>query len=67
MNMSWWLNILISCAIVIMGVGGCAKSERAISGTEQFIRKHVNISDRESWSPEDPQFWQMWQDEQGGG
>jgi len=74
MKVSWGLIIIIVWAIVMMGVAGCAKTERAaasggrvIVGTKQFIEERVNISGRETWEPDDPQFWPMWQDSQGGG
>jgi len=67
MNMSWWLNLFIGCVIVMMGVAGCAKAERTVSGTRQFIHEHVKITDSEQWNPDDAIYWQMWQDSQGGG
>lgn len=66
--------IFIGCAIIMMSMLGCAKTERAVKGTgrvvigtRQFIEERVHISDQERWNRDDPLYWQMWQDSQGGG
>jgi hypothetical protein len=42
-------------------------TERVIHGTRQYIKKHGSISDKSQMGPDDPMYWQMYQDSQGGG
>ena len=74
MNLQKGLIILLGYIFMITGVAACAKTEhamvkteRAVIGTGKFIKKKAHISDEFEFSPEEPGYWQMWQDSQGGG
>ena len=55
---------VVACAQTEQAVG---KTEQAVIGTGKFIKKRAHISDKFEFSPEEPGYWQMWQDSQGGG
>jgi hypothetical protein len=74
MNLQKGLILLLVCIFMVTGVVSCAqtehamvKTERAVVSTGKFIKERAHMSDKFEYSPEDPGYWQMWQDSQGGG
>ena len=71
------LPLLLGFILLVTGIMACAPAaktvagtervtERVISGTRQYIKKHGKLSIEPQLDPNDPMYWQMWQDNWGG-
>lgn len=78
LNLRHCLLLLWGFVFLVTGIPACAPAaktvagtervtKRVVSGTRQYIKKHGSLSEKPQMGPNDPMYWQMWQDSQGGG
>jgi hypothetical protein len=65
MNGRNWLALISGFVILMTGLLACAKAERAVVGTRQFIQENRNPELQ--FEEDDPLFWNIWTDRSGGG